>query len=438
MKTPAPLSRREFVKTAAAAAAATSMFSIARAQTAGGAAVKVALIGCGGRGNKDLSNFIEACALLGLTAKVVALADAFPDRVAASAQKHAVPSRRAFAGFDSYRRIMETDAGYVILATPPVFRPTHLAALIEAGKHVMMEKPVAVDAPGCRRVIELGEAAAKKGLGILAGTQRRHDISYLRNKAAIDAGAIGPILSGVVSWNGKVPWIWEREPDWSDADYMARNWLNFSSMSGDHICEQHVHNLDVANWFLGRTPVSAVGFGGRAQRETGDQYDFFSVDLDYGDGVRVHSQCRQISGAYARTGEFFRGAEGELFGGGKMKGRDVTLPDIAVLSEDGSVQEMVDLITSVRADQPLNEARAVAEASATAIMGRISAYTGKMVRWTDLMTNTQSEFYNLALPPGSEAFEGGQVVAPPENVVPVPGDGTPIRRRKPLATSASS
>ena len=170
----------------------------------------------------------------------------------------------------------------------------------------------------------------------------------MENAAKIENGAIGEILGGTVSWNGSVPWIWERQKGWSDADYLARNWLNWSEMSGDHLGEQHVHNIDVANWFLGRTPVSVVGFGGSYSTETGNNYDFFSLDLDYGDGVHIHSQCRQISGAYSRVGEFFRGSKGEVNGGGKLVGKDVSIPKFDVMDKDGNVQELINWIKSAR------------------------------------------------------------------------------------------
>ncbi|MCB1080106.1 MAG: hypothetical protein KDM64_19965, partial [Verrucomicrobiae bacterium] len=189
-----------------------------------------------------------------------------------------------------------------------------------------------------REVIAIGERAKQKNLAIVCGTQRRHMAGYLRNKALIDAGAIGEIKGGVVQWNGVVPWIQRRNSGESDASYMTRNWLNFTELSGDHIVEQHVHNLDVACWFLGRTPVSAVGFGGRARRETGNQFDFFSIDYDFGDDVHIHSQCRQLKGAYGRVGEMFTGTDGVCLGGGKVSGKKVEIPEIKVDSDNGQVQ----------------------------------------------------------------------------------------------------
>ena len=422
--------RRKFVKTAATSvAAAGTLMSTAGAAVAKNRKVKVATIGCGGRSNRDIPNFIKACEMLGLEAEFVALADAFEDKAFEQADKYGVSRDKCIVGWDSYQKVAESDAEFVMLITPPSFRPLHLDTLVDAGKHVLMQKPVAVDAPGCRRVIAAGERAKKKGLAILAGTQRRHTIGYMENAAKIQNGAIGEILGGTVSWNGSVPWIWERQKGWSDADYLARNWLNWSEMSGDHLGEQHVHNIDVANWFLGRTPVSVVGFGGRARRETGNNYDFFSLDLDYGDGVHIHSQCRQMSGAYSRVGEFFRGSKGEVNGGGKLVGKDVSIPKFDVMDKDGNVQELINWIKSARKGEPINEARQIAESTAVAIMGRYAAYTGDFIRFRDLMENTESKYYDLKVAVQAEDFEKDSVVLPEENVVPIPGDGKEIRRR---------
>jgi myo-inositol 2-dehydrogenase/D-chiro-inositol 1-dehydrogenase len=423
-----PIDRRSFIKTSLAASTL-AMIPNLRGQEPAPRPLKVGVVGCGGRSHHNLSTFLEAAALLGRPVEIMAIADCFQDAVDSFAAKFSVPAERCFTGFDAYRKVMQSEAQFVTMATPPNFRPLHLAAAVEAGKHIFIEKPVAVDAPGCRRVIELGELARTKRLAIVAGAQRRHQGNYLRNKAQIDAGAIGKILGGTVSWNGSVPWIWERKPEWDDREYLIRNWVNFTEVSGDHIVEQHVHNVDVANWFIGRTPVSAIGFGGRARRESGNQFDFFSVDFDYGDGVHIHSQCRQISGAYNRVGEFFRGSEGMAFGGGKIEGREVGVPEISVLSEDGTIQEMVNLILAADSPEPINEARSIAESTAATIMGRISAYTGSIVQWTDLMTNELSPYYAMRVGPDPLEFETGTIVLPSESVFPIPGDGARIARR---------
>lgn len=382
--------------------------------------IKVGLIGCGGRGNGAIQNFMEACKILGIQAELVATGDAFKDKAEAAGKKFGVPANRCFDGYDNYQKVIATDCDYVLMATPPAFRPLHFAAAVEAGKHCFIEKPVAVDPVGARSVIATGEKARAKGLGVVCGTQRRHQENYLRNKAIIDAGAIGQIKGGVVQWNGTVPWIKRRNEGESDTSYITRNWLNFTELSGDHIVEQHVHNLDVAVWFLGRLPVSALGFGGRARRETGNMFDFFSVDLDFGDDVHIHSQCRQLSGAHQNVGEMFTGTEGSCYGGGKVKGKKVSIPEIKMDSGNAYVQEHVDLIRSVMAGKPLNESKQVAESTAVAIMGRISAYTGQMVRWSDLMENEKSPLYHFACTPSALDFEKGPIQLPAEEPA-IPG-----------------
>ncbi len=382
--------------------------------------VKVALIGCGGRGNGALNDFCEACKLLGLGVEVVATADAFKDKAEGTGKGFGLAAERCFGGYDAYQKAIATDCDFVLMATPPSFRPVHLAAAVAAGKHVFAEKPVAVDPPGVRAVIAAGERAAQQGLAIVAGTQRRHQADYINNKLRIDAGAIGAIRGGVVMWNGEVPWIQRRREGESDISYLTRNWVNFTELSGDHIVEQHVHNLDIALWFLGRTPISAVGMGGRARRETGNMFDFFSIDYDFGDDVHIHSQCRQIKGTYSRVGELFTGTEGSCYGGGKINGKDVRIQEARLESGNGGVQEHVDLIRGALAGKPLNEAKQVAEATLIAIMGRISAYTGDMVRWNDLVSNASSPFYNLTCVPTALDFEKGEVAMPAE-VPPVPG-----------------
>ena len=416
-----PIPRREFVSTMALSGLALAAApSILRGQSVP-AKIKVALIGCGGRGTGALGQFIAACKILGAEAEVVALADAFEDRAKRVNDTYKLPATKVFVGYDAYQKVMATDCAFVLMATPPAFRPVHFAAAVAAGKHCFVEKPVAVDPVGARAIIATGEEAKKKGLAVVAGTQRRHDASYMKNKALIDAGAIGALRGGVVQWNGTVPWVRRRAKDETDADYMNRNWLNFTELSGDHIVEQHIHNVDVAIWFLGRTPVSALGFGGRARRETGNMFDFFSVDYDFGDGVRIHSQCRQITGTTGRVGEFFTGASGSCFGSGKMFGqKQVDIPAIKLDTDDSMVQEHVDLIRSAFNGKPLNDARQIAETNLAVIMGRISAYTGEMVKFDDLLKHEKSPYYNLKASVGPRDFEKGSVKLPVE-VPPIPG-----------------
>lgn len=417
--------RRNFIKNLAVAGAAVSAMPLFNLHAQGaGRKFKIGLVGCGGRGKGAVENIIEAAKSLGHEIEVYTVADFFPDRANDAAKKYNLPPERVFSGAAAYRQLVEQPVDIVLLATPPVFRPAHFEAAVNAGKHIFIEKPVAVDPVGVRKVIEIGEAAKKKGLSVVAGTQRRHMSNYLRNQYAVANGAIGQIVGGTVSWCGGRLWFKEREKDESDASYLVRNWTSFAEMSGDHIVEQHVHNLDVANWFIGRTPQYAVGFGGRARRQTGDQFDFFSVDFNYGDDCHIHSMCRQINGTYNSVNEFFNGTEGTTFGGGKMSSARLAALKVPEFKthENGQVQEHVDLLQSIVNHQPLNGARTVAESTLTAIMGRISSYTGQLVRWSDLMTNTESPWYHLALSPSAADFESGQVVAPKDNVCPIPGE----------------
>ncbi len=420
-----PVTRRDFVKTAALTTAALSSFNILGAQGAAGlntSKIKIGLIGCGGRGNGALNNFKEAAQLLCIEVEVVAIADAFKDQVARVAKEHGLDVSKAHYGFDAYQKVANSDAEVVIMATPPNFRPVHFEACVKAGKHCFIEKPVAVDAPGARKVIEVGELAKQKGLTVIAGTQRRHQQNYLNMVAKVQAGAIGEIVGGAISWNMGTLWKVSRTPGMSNAEFLARNWLNFTEMSGDHICEQHVHQFDVTNWVMGRPPKAFIGFGGCARREIagGNQFDFFSVDMDYGNGIHIHSQCRQIAGCYNRIGESFRGTEGYT-NGVKVSGKDVSVAPIQVEHSSGVIQEHVDLLKSIRGQgEPLNRSREVADATMCAIGGRIAAYTGKLVRWVDLTENTKSPFYDFALAPAALDFEKGEVEMPNE-LPAVPG-----------------
>jgi len=416
------VSRRDFLRVSATVPVA-AMALGQGVYAAGDEEIKVALIGAGGRGGGALDNFIAAAKMIGLKVKVTAVADPRKERAEGNAKKHGVPMDQAFTDFSGYKKALSTDCQYVILGSSPNFRPVHFEAAIKAGKHVFMEKPVAVDPPGIRRVIAAGEMATQKKLAVVAGTQRRHQKNYRETAARIAQGAIGPIMSARVWWCGGALWKTDREANESDAMYMVRNWVSFAEMSGDHIVEQHVHNLDVANWFIGRTPVQALGFGGRARRKTGNQFDFFSIDYDYGDDLSIHSMCRQINNTAGPVAEFFVGAGGSTWGdGSRMKavaGKTFDIPKFP--DGDPYTIEHFDMINSVREGKPLNEAKTVAESTLTAIMGRISAYTGQTVRWSDLMTSQNSPYYNLTLTPTAEDFEKGDVKAPKDDVAPIPG-----------------
>lgn len=419
---PQRFSRRGFVKSLAVAGLALQTVPLFAQTPAARRRLRIGLVGCGGRGRGALANLLEAAPLAGTEIEILAVADAFADSAHAAGEKFGVAAERRFHGFDAYRKVLDQPIDIVCLVTPPNFRPLHFEAAVAAGKHCFIEKPVAVDPPGVRRMLAAGEVARQKGLSVVAGAQRRYMGNYLRNAQAVHAGAIGRITGGTVMWNQPQLWFKERLPGETDADYLARNWVNFLEMSGDHIVEQHFHNLDVANWFIGRTPVSALGFGGRARRKTGNQYDFFSVDFDYGQGCHIHSTCRQINGCYNRVGELFTGTEGTVHADGKLEtfaGTPVRFQEFETHA-DGQVQEQVKLLESVASGRPIDDVPAVSTSTLTAIMGRISAYTGQLVRWTDV-ASPGGAHYDLRLSPTPEDFEHGEVVAPAENVAPIPG-----------------
>lgn len=417
-------SRREFIKLSAALPV---MLSAAPAIVTGQGAprrFKVGLIGSGRRARAAFENLSSAAKSLGVEVQLTATHDFFLDQAQAAARKFGAEERFAFGGAAGYQNLLETSCDLVILAAPPAFRPVHVAAAVAAGKHIFAEKPVAVDPPGIRQFLAAAEEAKTRNLSLVAGTQRRHQADYLRQALALERGQLGKILSGTIYWCQARGSIRPRRPADSNAGYMANNWMNWAEMSGDHIVEQHMHNIDVANWFIGRPPLTAIGAGARLRRPTGNQYDFFSVDYDYGDGVHVHSLSRQIPGCYDRIGEQFTTDEAEILGGGKVNrfdGKEVVFEDVGHQG-DAYVLEHADLLKGILDGNVLNEGANVASSTATAIMGRISAYTGQIVRYADLLTRPESPFYNLAFKPAALDFEGsGDIELPVENQAPVPG-----------------
>jgi predicted dehydrogenase len=385
------------------------------AWAAGSDTIRVGMIGCGGRATGAARDL--AAAADGI--EIVAMGDLVPDRLAQSraqlaeriAGKYKVDDAHAFSGFDAYRRVLESDVNLVIMATPPFFRPTHLKAAIEAGKHVFMEKPVAVDPVGVRSVMASADLAAQKGLAIVAGTQRRHDPMYIEALKRLHDGAIGELIAGQVYWNQGGLWNFERTPGMTDMEWQIRNWLYFTWLSGDHIVEQHIHNIDVANWAFSGHPVRANGVGGRQSRldpSYGHIFDHFAVELEYSNGARVLSMCRQQDGTSRHVGERFAGTKGTLDctdRSAALQGAQswtFTAPDPRV---NPYVQEHVDLVASLRAGRPLNEGRQVAESTLSAILAREAAYTGRSITWDEILAS------DLDLTPGSMAF--GPLAIPP-------------------------
>jgi len=392
-------SRRNFIAKAAAGAAVLSQIR-SGAYAAGSDKIKIGLIGCGGRGTGAVKNALESAEGV----ELYAIADVFKDKTSL-ALKHwgtgvsmkpfkkqgkkskknkkslegvNVSKGRIFSGFYAYKKILKTDIDIVILATPPNFRPIHLRAAIEAGKNVFMEKPVAVDPAGVNSVIESAAMARKKKLAIVAGTQRRHDVGYNDIMKRIQDGAIGEVVGGQAYWCGGELWYNPPEKKWSEMETQIRNWLYFSWLSGDHICEQHIHNLDVMNWAFGGPPVKCIGVGGRQTRtdkKFGNIFDHFGIEYEYANGGRVLSMCRQANGATKRIGEHLTGTKGFAIPKGKIMGKKAYETPRSEVNP--YVQEHTDLIASIRKGKPLNEGKRVAESTMTAIMGRMAAYTGR-------------------------------------------------------------
>ena len=388
-----------------------------------GKTFKVGLLGCGGRGNGALRQSVEAGKLLGFNVEVVGTADYFKDRAEKTGSQYSLPSVDCFGGADAYRKLLETDVEIVLMAVAPLFRPLHIEACIKAGKHAFVEKPVAVDPPGCRRVIAAGELAKQKGLVIVSGVDNRHNWDAINaRQALVVEKAWGRFLGGRIAYN--TGHFFSRTPinPKTPAD-LVRTWQNWIALSGDHLVEQHVHNIDAASWFAGRPPASAVGVGGRARRPAGDMYDFFSIDFDYGDGAHVHSMCRQIAGCFNWVGHDFVYEKGRSNGHTGPKPNASLIPAGLPQAPSSAVQEQVDTLFYVSKGAPLDHARDVAESTAAAVLGRMAAYTGQQVFWDEIMVDPQKkpEFYNLTLKPTAEDFETGSVEIPKEGVIPIPG-----------------
>jgi predicted dehydrogenase len=397
-----PVTRRNFLqRTSAAAAGAVVVhqISIERSAFAAGTSdtLKLALVGCGGRGSGAANQALTADS----NVKLVAMADvndeklqgglsslkkAHPDRVD-------VPADRQFPGFDGYKSAISA-SDVVILATSPGFRPYHFEEAVRQGKHVFMEKPVATDAPGIRRVLAMAEEAKKKNLKVAVGLQRRHQPGYRDTVKRLQEGAVGDIIAMRCSWLGNAREGLERKPGETEMQYQIRNWYYFTWLSGDHNVEQHVHNIDVINWIKGAYPVRAQGVGGRQTRNKkihGQIFDHHSVEYEYADGSRLWSMCRQNANTYNDVSEHVLGTKGE---GNLNDGRKlftITGANAWQLrlkqAEIGHQLEHYDWFDAIRNDKPYNEAEQGAKSTLTAIMGRMATYSGKMVTWDEAMNS---------------------------------------------------
>jgi predicted dehydrogenase len=436
----ANLTRRAFLGvTTATAATAALMATGSYVHAQGSGKIRVGVIGCGGRGGGAARDILQADPEV----EIYAIGDLFPERANGGREQllKEFPGRinvtpeRTFSGFDAYKKVLAQDVKIVILATPPGFRPTHFQAAIEAGKNVFMEKPVAVDPNGVRSVIATADLAAQKGLAVVAGTQRRHQVNYIETIKRIHDGAIGDVVSAQCYWNQGGLWMHPRQPAWSDMEWQLRNWLYFTWLSGDHITEQHVHNLDVINWVMKAHPIKAVGMGGRQVRTDpayGHIFDHFAVEYEYPNGMKLLSMCRQIDGTAPRVEERVVGTKGTSNPGGSIRGENSFRYEAPIDPATGKpkrpispyVQEHIDLIKSIRDGKPLNEGRQIAESTLTAIMGRLSAYTGQEVTWDQMVA--------LPLDLMPEKIEFGTLAVAP---VPTPGRSTLLEGGRPVPTT---
>jgi myo-inositol 2-dehydrogenase/D-chiro-inositol 1-dehydrogenase len=405
---PSGASRRDFLKASTAAVVSGSLAAQlavpGNVYAQGSDVVKIGLIGCGGRGSGAA---VDAMRCAKVPVKLVAMGDAFQFRMDGSMQSikremeiHKVPADRfdvskekMFTGLDAYKKVIEAGVDLVILTTPPGFRPQHFEAAVKAGKHVFMEKPVAVDAPGVRKVLEATAMAKQKKLGVGVGLQRRHQNTYLETVKRLQDGMIGDIHTLRVYWNGTTPWVRHRDPNRhkTEMQYQVDNWYFFNWLSGDHICEQHIHNLDVGNWVKGAYPEKAQGMGGREvrkEKDTGEIFDHHAVEFVYADGARMFSYCRHMDGCWPQISEHAQGSKGKA---------DISAARIEVGKDvpwryrgptNGPYQtEHEDLLESIRKGTPINEGEYGAMSSMTAILGRMCTYSGKEITMKDALAS---------------------------------------------------
>lgn len=423
-------SRREFLRSSTLAAVGTGALTqlglSAGAYAAGDDTIKVGIVGCGGRGTGAAAQALSTSGPV----KLVAMGDMFADRIEGAAReiqaalgderkdRFAVDAEHKFTGFDAYKKVLASDIDLIILATPPHFRPQHFAAAVAAGKHCFIEKPVAVDAQGVRTVLKAAEEAKAKKKAVVCGLQRHHQFGYMETIKRLHDGAIGDIVAARCYWNMGFLWHKDHDPKWSDMEWQLRNWLYFAWLSGDHICEQHVHNLDVINWIKQSHPKRCFGMGGRQVRTDpvfGHIFDHHAVHFEYPDGTWMFSQCRQIAGTLNDVSEHVIGTKGKS---------DLDSSRWSINAEkkwryDGEPNnpyqtEHDDLFASIRSGNPLNEGEFVAHSTLTAIMGRMATYSGKEITWEQAL--------NSDVRLGPEKYEMGPLAVAP---VAVPGETQP-------------
>jgi len=379
--------------------------------------LKIAVVGCGGRGTGAVIQALKADD----NVELVAMADAFEDRLETSlinikkemgeSNKVNVKAKHKFVGFDAAQKAMDL-ADVVVIATPPGFRPQHFEYAVNNGKHVFMEKPLAVDAPGVRRVLASAQKARENKLNVVVGLQRHYQDSYLAAKDQLNQDKIGKIVSGQVYWNSGGVWVRERKPGQSELEYQMRNWYYFNWLCGDHILEQHIHNIDVANWFVGEYPISAQGMGGREV-----------LEYTYPSGAVVASQCRHQPDTMNRVSEFFQGTKGTVATYGDnaiLKGWDGNLIFEHRGKDDPNPYQVehIKLFESIRNGGLIADAENGAKSTMSAIIGRMATYSGKVINWEEAMKS------ELSLAPDNLNWDSPAPVQPMADgsyAIPTPG-----------------
>ncbi|MEX0928591.1 MAG: Gfo/Idh/MocA family oxidoreductase [Balneolales bacterium] len=391
----------------------------------GGRVLKAGLVGCGGRGTGAAVNFVDA----GPDLEIVALGDVFPDqlekcrRTLEAGRGIRIADENCFTGFDSYQKVIDSGVDIVLFATPPHFRPMHVDAAVKAGKHIFQEKPIAVDPVGARNMMETTQLARQKNLCMVSGTIRRYQRDYVETQRRVANGEIGEITGATIIRNGGALWWIERKPGWTDMEYMLRNWGNFSWLSGDHIVEMFIHELDAMSWHVGSHPVRATGYGGRQQRISGDQFDNFSIIYEYENGKKVHCSTRQINGCDNRRVQIIHGTEGYADASGSLYNHngdriwqyphpDENDADQTWRVNSPLVQEHVELVTAIRSGNYINDSEEQIKSTRISIMGRMAAYTGREISWEEVLES------DLRL--GPDRYEFGPVEGIPETA-PVVG-----------------
>ena len=394
--------------------------------------LKISVVGCGGRGTGAAVQALRA----DKNVELVALCDAFENRLEGSYNailneldgeiEVNIKDKNKFVGFDGYKKAIDL-ADVVILATPPGFRPDHFKYAVERSKHVFMEKPVATDAHGVRKVLEAAKLVKEKKINVVVGLQRRYQLSYLDIFKQVKRGIIGKIISGTVRWNSSGVWVNKRKPGQSELEYQMRNWYYFNWLCGDHIVEQHIHNLDVANWFLGEHPVTAQGMGGREVRkgiDHGEIFDHHYVEFKYPSGAVIHSQCRHQPGTVRNVNEVLVGTKGvvKLSGNGVVKINDHNGNLLHSYDPKNDISpyqiEHNKLFKSIRTGGQIDDTEIGATATMTAIMGRMATYSGKLIEW-DKAINTDDN-----LVPENISWNSKPPVLPDNNgryKIPIPG-----------------